>query len=61
MKSLTGLESEILAQRWCVNHHAVLKWMKTRGFKSAVDLMVFGGTHAESMERALTDFWEWAT
>ena len=61
MKTLTGLESEMLAMRWGVGKRAVLKWMKARGFKDVMGLMAFGGTHAESMDRALADFWEFST
>lgn len=58
---MTGFESEILARRWGVNQRAVLKWMKARGFVTIMDLMAFPGTHAESMEKALADFWEFST
>lgn len=61
MSTLTGLESEILAIRWGVNEKAVLKWMKARGFKSAMDLQVFSVDHGEAMEKALADFWEFST
>jgi hypothetical protein len=61
MKPLTGLESEILAQRWGVDQRAVLKWMKAKGFKSAMDLRVFSADHSTAMKKALADFWEWAT
>ena len=61
MKPLTGLESEILAQRWGVDQRTVLKWMKAKGFKSAMDLMRFGLDHAQAMDKALADFWDWAT
>jgi hypothetical protein len=60
MEPLT-LESEILANRWRVDQRAVLKWMKARGFKTVMGLMAFGGDHAESMGRALADFWEFST
>ena len=61
MKTLTGLESEILAMRWGVGKRAVLKWMKAKGFKSALDLRVFSADHGESMNLALADFWEFST
>jgi hypothetical protein len=73
MESKTRFEADILAIRWGVDQRAVLKWMKARGFKSAMDLMGtyggthaecmedYGGTHAECMDRAFADFWEFST
>lgn len=61
MEPWTGFESEILARRWGVDQRAVLKWMKAKGFKSVLDLMVYGTTHDEAMGKALADFWEFST
>jgi hypothetical protein len=61
MEPITKFEAKILAGRWCVDQRAVLKWMKARGFTSLLDLMVFTGTHAECMDRAVADFWEFST
>ncbi len=54
-------EAKILAQRWCLHPKAVATWMKAREFKTVMNLMVFGSDHQEAMDKALADFWTWAT
>ena len=60
-ETLTGIEAAILADRWNVDRRAVLTWLKARGFKSAMDLRAFGGSHTECMDKALNDFWQFST
>ena len=50
-----------LAARWGVSDRAVLKWLKAREIGSIKDMMRFGLDHSTAMDKALTDFWEWAT
>ncbi len=54
-----SIEAKVLAARWGINPTAIRAWMKARGFRSVVDLMRFSMNHAEAMDRALADFWEW--
>ncbi len=58
MEAITGYDADILASMWRVEQRAVLKWMVARKIKEIDNLIeIFGGTHADSMERARTDFW----
>jgi hypothetical protein len=54
-----------LARRWgltVAGEKAVYAWMTKRGLTTIIDFMkVFPGTHSESMDRGLSDFWEFAT
>jgi hypothetical protein len=36
-------------------------WLKARGIGTVKDLMRFGLDHSQAMDKALVDFWEWAT
>ncbi len=56
-----SLEAKILANRWCLNPKMVAAWMQARGFKTALDLRVFSSDHQTAMNKALSDFWDWAT
>ena len=50
-----------LAARWGVSERAVLQWLKAREIGTIKDLMRFGLDHAQAMDKALADFWDWAT
>jgi hypothetical protein len=61
LAKIQASEAEILGNRWGVKWEPVLAWMQARKFYTVMDLRVFSSTHAESMEKALTDFWEFST
>ena len=50
-----------LAARWCVSEQALLQWLEAREIGTIKDLMRFGLDHAQAMDKALADFWDWAT
>ena len=60
-EALQKSEAKILEMRWGVKWQAILVWMQARGFLSVMDLMAFEGSHSESMDKALADFWEFST
>ena len=50
-----------LSARWGVSDRAVLQWLKARKIGTIKDLMRFGLDHSRAMDKALDDFWRWAT
>ena len=50
-----------LAARWGVSDRAILQWLKAREICTIKDMMRFGFDHSQAMDKALNDFWEWAT